>query len=160
MARLKGLGSFLFITAIMLIVLRGLHAGVPLFVADARPGPFTFADLGDVEPRLGFAPLVPAYRPARLGDRPARIDGWFAPEPTVIIEWRGDGRLAITQQRGGRPPDGPPTAQPLSGVAGSRWWQDGPTAHLILERDGIWLAIETDLPVSELRRLADTMTPY
>jgi hypothetical protein len=33
-------------------------------------------------------------------------------------------------------------------------------ARLVLERGGIWVSIETDLPVRDLRRLADTLTQY
>jgi hypothetical protein len=160
MDRLKGLGSFLVIAAGVLIALRALHAGVPLFVPGARPGPFVFAALDDVRPQMGFAPLVPAYRPAVLGERPVEIAGWFAPEPTVRIAWRGDRMLIVTQHRGGERPGHPPVARELAGHAGSRWWQDGPVARLVLERAGIRVSIETDLPVRDLRRLADTLTPY
>ena len=160
MARLKGVGSLLVITAGVLAVLRLLHAGVPLFVSDARPGPFTFASLADVERQMGFAPLVPAYRPATLGEAPVEIRGWFAPSPTVRIAWRGARALRITQQRGGAEPDHPPIAQPLSDVADSLWWQDGPLAHLLVRREALWVSIETDLPVRDLRRLAATLTPY
>jgi hypothetical protein len=159
-ARLKGIGSFLVIAAGVLIALRGLHAGVPLVVPGARPGPFTFAALDEVSVRMGFAPLVPAYRPASLGERPVEIAGWFAPEPTVRIVWQGERRLAVTQHRGGDPPARPPVARELAGHPGSRWWEDGVGVRLVLERDGIWVSIETDLPVRDLRRLADTLTQY
>ena len=159
MVRVKGLGSFLVIAAGVLVVARGLHVGVPLVVADARPGPFAFTSVFDVEGRMGFAPLVPAYRPASLGQQPVEIVGWFAPEPTVRIVWRGERTLTLEQQRGGDGPARPPVARELDGVRGSRWWQEGPIARLVLERDGVWVSIETDLPARDLRRLADTLTP-
>jgi hypothetical protein len=159
MARLKGIGSFLAIAAGVFVVLRVLHAGVPLFVADARPGPFTFTRLDEIGPQMGFAPLVPAYRPAVLGQSPLEMTGWFAPEPSVRIGWRGERMLTMTEQRGGDAPARPPLARELAGHPGSRWWEELGVAHLVLERDGVWVSIETDLPIRDLTRLADTLTP-
>ncbi len=159
MARLKGLVSFLVIAAGVLVAARGLHVGVPFVVADARPGPFVFASVFDVERQMGFAPFVPAYRPASLGERPVEIVGWFAPEPSVRIVWQGEHRLSVIEHRGADAPSHPPLARELDGHAGSRWWEDGPVAHLVLERDGVWVSIETDLPTRDLTRLADTLTP-
>lgn len=160
MARLKGIGSFLVITAGVLVVLRMLHAGVPLLVADARPGPFIFASLDQIERQMGFAPLIPAYRPATLGEAPVEITGWFAPEPTVRIAWLGDHALIVTEHEGGDRPSTPPVARPLDDVPESRWWQDGAMAHLVMRRDDVWVSIETNLPVRDLRRFADTLSRY
>jgi len=160
MARLKGIGSFLLVAGGVLVVLRLLHAGVPLFVADARPGPFTFGGLDEVEARMGFVPITPAYRPASLGERPTEIVGWYGPEPMLRIVWREEQTLAITQQVGGDAPSSPPTARALLDVPDSLWWQEGPMATLVVRRGDRWLVIETDLPVRDLRRMADTLALY
>jgi hypothetical protein len=36
----------------------------------------------------------------------------------------------------------------------------GGRSHLILLRDGFWIELDTSLPERELRRFADTLTPY
>jgi hypothetical protein len=144
----------------VLLGLRLVHVGVPLFFPDTRPGPFTLTSLDDVRRRVGFAPLVPAYRPAALGDRPSSLTVWLSPQPTFVIVWRGENYLSVTQRRGGAVPVHPPTSQPLPDVTDSTWWRDGPRYHLVLKRDEFWIEVETDLPSRDLRRIADTLTPY
>ncbi len=139
MVRLTGLGSFALIAAGVLLALRLLHVGVPLFFPDTRPGPFALTSLDEVRRRVGFAPLVPAYRPAALGDRPS---------------------LSLTQRRGGAVPAHPATGQPLPDVTDSTWWRDGPRLRLVLKRGEFWIEVETDLPSRDLKRIADTLTPY
>jgi hypothetical protein len=148
------------IAAVTLAALRLLHVGVPLFVPGTRPGPFTLTSLDDVERHVGFAPLVPAYRPAVLGERPASITTWLGPRPTFAIVWQGDYFLSVTQRRGGPEPAHPPIGQPLAEVADSTWWQEGPRSHLILRRGEFWIEVETDLPAGELKRIADTLARY
>ena len=160
MGRLTGLGSFALIAAVILLGLRVLHVGVPLFFPDTRPGPFALGSLEDVRRRVGFAPLVPAYHPAALGDRPSSLTVALSPRPTFEIAWRGERYLSVTQRRGGDMPAHPSTAEPLPDVPGSVWWQDGPLLHLILKRDEFWVEVETDLPARDLKRIADTLTPY
>ena len=160
MGRLTGLGSFILITGSILLVLRLLHVGLPLFLPDTRPGPFALASLDEVRRRVGFAPLLPAYRPAALGDRPSNLTVSLSPYPTFVIVWRGEHHLSVTQRRGGAMPAHPVTAQPLAGVADSTWWLDGSVRHLVLKRDGFWIEVETDLPPRDLKRIADTLTPY
>ena len=104
MVRLTGLGRFALITLGVLLGLRALHLGVPLFFPETRPGPFTLASLDEVQRRVGFAPLVPAYRPAALGDRPSRLTVTLSPQPTFVIAWRGERHLSVTQRRGGARP--------------------------------------------------------
>jgi hypothetical protein len=144
----------------VLLGLRLLHVGVPLFFPDTRPGPFTLTSLDDVRRRVGFAPLLPAYRPAALGDRPSSLTVWLSPQPTFVIVWRGENYLSVTQRRGGPVPVHPPTSQPLPEVTDSTWWRDGARYHLVLKRDEFWIEVETDLPSRDLRRIADTLTPY
>jgi hypothetical protein len=144
----------------VLLGLRLLHVGVPLFFPDTRPGPFTLTSLDDVRRRVGFAPLVPAYRPAALGDRPSSLTVRLSPQPTFVIVWRGENFLSVTQRRGGAVPVQPSTSQPLPDVTDSTWWRDGARYHLVLKRGEFWIEVETDLPSRDLRRIADTLTPY
>lgn len=160
MVRLTGLGSFALITLGVLLGLRALHVGVPLFFPETRPGPFTLASLDEVQRRVGFAPLVPAYRPAALGDRPSRLTVTLSPEPTFVIAWRGERHLSVTQRRGGARPAHPASSQPLPDVPDSTWWRDGARLHLILRRGEFWIEVETDLPSRDLKRIADTLHPY
>ena len=160
MARLKGVTSFIVIVAVVLGLLRLVHVAAPLVVADTRPGPFPLGSLDEVQRRVGFAPLVPAYRPATLGERPPRLTGARRPRSMVVMTWRGERYLAIRQWRGGELPEHPPTSRPLSAVADSLWWSESGVHHLILRRDELWVVVETDLPAGDLRRLADTLTAY
>ena len=160
MGRLSGLGSFALIAAAMLLGLRVLHVGVPLFFPDTRPGPLALGSLDDVRRRVGFAPLVPAYHPVALGDRPSTLTVALTPRPTFVIAWRGEHYLSLTQRRGGAMPAHPSTAEPLPDVSDSTWWRDGPLLHLILRRDEFWIEVETDLPSRDLKRIADTLTPH
>lgn len=146
MDRLKGLGSFVVITAIVFLSLRLVHVATPMVFPSTRIGPIEVASLDGVQRLIGFAPIVPAYRPARLGDRPARITVAFSPRPTFTVTWQADGQfLTVTQRQGGPRPDEPPISQ---------------THRLIVERGGFWIEIETSLPASELQRFADTLSVF
>jgi hypothetical protein len=161
MDRLRGLPSFVAIAASVLGVLRLLHVGVPAVFPETRQGPIAVASLDEARRRAGFAPLVPAYRPESLGERPLAMTVTLSPHPTFTIVWqRGDEFLSVTQRRGGARPVQPPLARPLDDVPDSGWWLDGGRAHLVLPRDGFWVEIATSLPPRDLRRLADTLTPY
>jgi hypothetical protein len=161
MDRVKGLLSFIVVAVVILGALRVLHLGVPLLFPETRQGPIDVASLDDVRPRLGFAPMIPAYRPAVLGDRPDRIQIRFGPPASFDIRWEeGAEYLQVVQQQGGRAPAHPPIARPLEDVPDSLWWADGTRNHVILSRQGFWVAIETNLPARELRRFADTLTTY
>lgn len=160
MDRLKGLGSFVVIAAAVLFGLRAIHIGVPLFVPNVRPGPFILASVDEVSRYAGFAPILPAYRPASLGERPASLTVWLSPYPTFAITWKGEHSLSLIQRRGGPMPDHAGVTYPLPDVADSQWWQDGPRCHLVLKRGEFWFELETDLDARELKRFADTLTPY
>jgi len=161
MGRLTGLGSFALITAGVLLGLRLLHVSVPLVFPGTRQGPIAIAHLDEVRRQVGFAPLIPAYRPATLGDRPASMSVLLSPTPTFVIVWReGEQYLSVTQRQGGPRPGHPPLSQPLPGVADSTWWMEGSRCHLILARGEFWIELETSLPPRELKRFADTLTPY
>jgi hypothetical protein len=161
MARLSGLGSFVLIAAVVLLGLRGLHVGVPMFFPETRPGPFALTSLNEVKRHAGFSPIVPAYRPQALGERPTRLIVTRRDPPTFLIEWRGPASyLSVTQRQGGTMPAHPPAAVPMPDVRDSTWWTEGPRQHLVLKRGDFWLDIETDLPPRDLRRIADTLEPY
>jgi hypothetical protein len=160
MARVKDLVSFVLILAGMLLALRAVHVVVPMLFADSRSGPVSLTRLEDVQRHAGFAPLVPAYRPEALGERPAQLTVTRAPYPTFSIVWRGERYLALTQRRGGASPSHPATSVELADVPGSLWWWDGGAHHLVLRRDDFWIVIETDLPQRDLRRIADTLRPF
>ncbi len=76
------------------------------------------------------------------------------------IVWRGERYLSLTQRRGGAVPAHPATGQPLPDVTDSTWWRDGPRLRLVLKRGEFWIEVETDLPSRDLKRIADTLTPY
>jgi hypothetical protein len=159
MDRLKGLLSFALIAAAVLVLLRLLHVGAPILFPETRQGPMAVASLAEARQRLGFAPIVPAYHPASLGDKPTSISVVLSPDPTVIIVWRQGGEsLSLVQRRGGSPPDHPPLAEPLADVPDSTWWMAGSQNHLVLWRVGYWIEITTTLPARDLKRFADTLT--
>lgn len=161
MDRVRGLFSFGVITVLVLTVLRGLHLGVPLIFPDTRQGPIVVADLDEARRRLGFAPVLPSYRPAFLGAAPEKMTVTLSPRTMFAIVWRaGDQYLEVSQRRGGPMPDHPPLSQPLLDVPGSLWWMGGGRAHLVLPRGEFWISIETTLPPRDLKRFADTLTEY
>jgi hypothetical protein len=159
MDRLKGLLSFALIAASVLLVLRVLHVGVPILFPGTRQGPLAVASLDEARQRLGFAPIVPAYHPASLGDKPTSINVLLSPVPTVTIVWRqGAESLSVVQRRGGDKPEHPALAEPLADVPDSTWWMAGSQNHLIVWRVGYWIEITTTLPARDLKRFADTLT--
>lgn len=161
MARLKALASLLVITAAVLLVLRGLHLAVPIVFPETRQGPIAVARLEDVRRQVGFAPILPAYRPAILGDHPGDMTIQLSPVPTFRTVWRGeDHDLTLTQRRGGPDPVMPPLARPLDDVPDAMWWIAGGRSHLVLRRDEFWIELDTSLPSRELRRFADTLRAY
>ena len=160
MARLKGVPSFVLIAAVVLGALCLVHVAAPLILADTRPGPFELGSLDEVERRVGFSPLVPAYRPAALCEEPPRLTGARNPYASLAMRWRGERYLVISERRGGPAPDHPPTSRPLTAVTDSLWWSERGVHHAILRRGELWVSIETDLPSGDLRRLADTLTAY
>ncbi len=161
MARLNGLGSFVLITLAVLLGLRFLHLATPVVFPATRLGPIEVAGLGEVQRLVGFAPLVPAYRPATLGDRPASITVLLSPRPTFTVVWRvGDQFLLVRQQQGGSRPSESPVSEALRDVPNSAWWMVDDRCHLVLERGAFWIEIETSLSPGELRRFADTLSPF
>ncbi|HET9270063.1 MAG TPA: hypothetical protein VFO31_17935 [Vicinamibacterales bacterium] len=158
---MTGLRSLIVIIAVVFGALRLAHVGIPLVFPEARLGPVAIASLDDVRRQAGFAPILPAYRPASLGDRPVSMTLTFSPWRTLTVVWQsGPESLTITQRRGGPKPAEPPLARPFEDVPDSTWWTDGARSHLILARGDFWIAIETSLPVRDLRRFADTLREF
>jgi hypothetical protein len=161
MDRLTGLRSFVLIAAAVFAVLRLAHLAVPLVFPETRQGPVAIASLDEVRQRAGFAPILPAYRPAFLGERPASLTITLSPHPTLVVVWRGnDHELSVTQQRGGPMPHLPPLSRPFEDVADAVWWTSGSRLHLVVPRGAFWIHIETSLSARELRRLVDTLTGF
>lgn len=158
---MKSLASFLVITAGVFVVLRSLHVAVPVVFPETRQGPIAIARLEDVRRQVGFAPILPAYRPVTLGDHPGDMTIQLSPVPTFRTVWRGEEHdLALTQRRGGPEPAMPPLARTLEGVPDAMWWIAGGRSYLVLKRDEFWIELDTSLPSRELRRFADTLTTY
>ena len=53
-----------------------------------------------------------------------------------------------------------PVSEPLIDVPASEWWMDDARCHLVLERGAFWIEMQTSLSPAELRRFADTLSPY
>jgi len=161
MDRLKGFGSFALITVAVLLGLRLLHLATPVVFPTTRLGPIDVTSFDDARRLVGFAPMVPAYRPATLGDRPVSMTVSLSPRPTFQISWRAaDQFLIVTQRQGGSRPAESPVSEPLLDVPNSAWWMDHGQAHLVLERGDFWIEIQTSLSTGELRRFADTLSQF
>src|SRR3972149_8703081 len=102
---LGGVGSSLLVAGGLFVVLRVLHVGVPLLFPGTRPGPFAVASLDEAQQRLGFAPLVPAYRPATLGAGRPSLTVTLGPDPTFLAVWRGGASPPAAPPRGGPRPE-------------------------------------------------------
>jgi hypothetical protein len=158
MDRLKGLLSFAVIAAGVLLALRLLHLALPVVFPETRQGPIAVLDWDEARRRAGFAPIVPAYHPSSLGDRPTSISVLLSPEPAILVVWRqGAEYLSLTQRRTPKP-ETPPLATPLPDVPDSLWWMAGSQNHLVVWRVGFWIEMSTSLPARDLKRFADTLT--
>ena len=161
MDRLKGLASFVVIALVVLALVRAAHLAVPVLFPATRTGPISVASLDEVVRVAGFSPVVPAYHPAALGDRPTSITVVLSPTPTVIVAWRThEAYLSITQRRGGPRPSAPPLATPLVDLPDSVRWSSGSENHALVWRVGYWIEIVTSLPDQDLKRFIDTLTQY
>ena len=161
MDRLKGVGSFVAITLLVLGSLRAVHVVTPLLFPATRLGPIDVRDLGEVRRLAGFTPLLPAYRPSRLGAAPESMQVTLSPRPTFRVTWRaGRDVLTVAQYQGGSRPAQSPVSESLIDVPDSEWWMDGDLCHLVLERGAFWVEIQTSLSPAELKRFADTLSPF
>jgi len=153
MGRLKGIGSFLLITAGVFLALRLLHLGIPMFHSGGPTGPVYLDSLDAVARYTKFSPSLPVYWPEQLGASPVGITVTRRPAPRVEIVWRAESAFVMEQQRGGAVPAHPSNAEPFPGRAESYWWREGARHRVVLKRDDLWIEISTDLSFEDLRRV-------
>jgi hypothetical protein len=160
MDRLRGIGSFLVVTVILLAALRLLHVGIPIFYPKVLTGPFSLDRIESVKEYTGFSPRLPFYRPEALGERPIYITVMRRPHSKVVIFWQGEHFLKLTEQQGGEIQLPGRESRPLAGHPEARWRLDGRTLEVVLEMDGLWIEIRTDLSLRDTQRIVDTLRPY
>ena len=157
---MRGFGSFLVITAILFLGLRGAHVLVGALNPASLPGPFELDSLDETERYVGFWPHIPFYRPIRLGTGPVEIVAERRPHPTVRVRWQGEASLELTEWAGGYQPEIADTAAPLPKLPKALYWPDGNHHVAVLKLEGRWIRVRTDLGLVELRRIVDTLLPY
>lgn len=160
--RIRGLVTFVVLATVFFALLRVVHLVVPVFYPQVLSGPFSVESFDEVEELAGFSPRLPFYRPEVLGTRPVNITVTRRPQPKVVVFWQAEHFLYLSEQRGGRPERAPASAQPkpLPRHPDARWWREGDTNHVQLERDGLWIELRTDLPLQDVERLVETLRPY
>ena len=151
---------FLLVVAGLLLGLRLVHLAVPLLYPAVLSGPFSLETVAEAEPLVGFAPRLPFYRPEVLGTAPVHVTARRRPQPQVTVFWQGDRFLYLAERRGGPRPFVRPEARPLPGHPESSQWREGRTWRVVLEQDGLWIELRTDLPEEDLHRLVETLRPY
>ena len=124
MGRLKGLGSFLWITGVVFLGLRLLHLGIPLLHTGGPTGPVYLDRLESIAGHTQFVPRIPSYWPETLGARPDRIVVTRRPHAGVEIRWAAQRSIRIRERRDGPVPAHPPTAGTFPGYPGSWWWRE------------------------------------
>jgi hypothetical protein len=140
-------------------VLRIMHVAAPLLFPESRRGEVHLVDLIGVASQAGFPAIVPAYRPAMLGERPVDITVSFGTRTVVTIAWRQDGNmLTVVQRRGAIAP--PPLSRRWGDLQDAVWWDANDRRHALVHRDGFSIAIETTLELRDLRRMVDTLTAW
>ena len=160
MDRLKGIASLLVIAGAWLLLLRLVHLAVPMLYPAAFTGPISVDDFEAAGRHAGFSPRLPYYRPAALGTGPVHITASRRPRPKVVTFWQGERFLYLAEREGGPAPSRGVRGTPLEGRPGSRYWRAGETHHVVLELDGHWIEIRTDLTFVDVERIVDTLTPY
>jgi hypothetical protein len=151
------LASLIVVLAVLALLLRLLHLGLPLAYPRVLQGPFSVADLGAVEEYAGFSPLVPFFRPQQLGPQPVYVTVFRRPRPRVVALWQGEHFLFLEQTQGGPAPPVPPDAHPLAVPGGASAWRHGRTLHVVARREGLWIVLRTDLDERAARRLVETL---
>lgn len=148
------------VLAVVALLLRLLHVGLPLLYPRVLQGPFSLGDVAEAEAYAGFSPLVPFFRPQELGARPVHVTVFRSPQPRVVIFWQGEHFLHLDQRRGGEAPAVPAHAEALPVAGGARWWRQGRTRHVVLRRGGSWVEVRSDLDDRAVRRIVETLRPY
>lgn len=165
MDRFRGIASLLVLLAVVFVVLRALHLGVPLLYPRVLRGPFSLEEIGQVEEYAGFSPRVPFFRPESLGPRPVLVTASRPPRPRAVVFWQGEHFLHLEEERGGAPPPVPENARSwsLQGPAAegeNHWWRHGRTVHAVARRGDAWIEVRTDLPPDDARRVVETLRPH
>jgi len=158
--RLKGIGSFVIVLVLLLLALRVVHLGVPIFYPRVLAGPFSLDSFGDIERYAGFSPLLPFYRPEYLGVKPVNITVTRRPYPKAVVFWHADHFLYLAEQQGGQRPPQRMREAPLPGHPEASWWREGETRMVVLQRDGLWIELRTDLSLRDVQRIVDSLRPY
>lgn len=148
------------IVGVLVVTLRLLHLVVPVFYPPVLAGPFSLEGFAEVERYTGFEPLLPFYRPEVLGTGPVNVTVRRQPRPQMVAFWLGERMLYLAETRGGPRPYVYPEARPLPDHPEALWWREGRTQRVVLEQDGLWVEIRTDLPQEDLHRLIETLRPY
>lgn len=165
MSRFRGIASLAVILAVLFLVLRALHLGVPLLYPKVLRGPFSLGSLAEVEEYAGFSPLVPFFRPESLGERPIHVTVTRGPRARVAVFWQGERFLYLEERDGGGPPPVPENAREWTLDAPgapeeARWWRQGRTVLAVARRGDRWVEVRTDLPAEDARRVVETLRPY
>jgi len=158
--RARAIVSFVILAAIFFALLRLIHLAVPVFYPQVLSGPFSVEGFDEVEELAGFSPLLPFFRPEVLGTRPVNITVTRRPQPEVVVFWQAERFLVLAERRGSRPGGAPPSARPLERHPDALWWREGVTHHVQLQREGLWIELRTDLPLTDVERLVETLRPY
>ena len=162
MGRLKGLGSFLLITGAVFLALRLFHVAIPLFHTGGPTGPVFLDSLDSVAPVHRF--FLRAFLPTGRRNSGARPDRDYRHPPATSSS--GD-RLAgraldpVTRAVGRRRPRAPCDRRDLSGpsrlvLGGAR----GALIGVVLKQDEVWIEVWTDLDLSDLQRVLNSLRPY
>jgi hypothetical protein len=161
-SRVRGVVTFVILATVFFALLRLVHLVIPVFYPQVLSGPFSVDDFGEVKELAGFSPRLPFYRPEVLGTRPVYITVTRRPRPKVAVFWQAEHFLYLSEQRGGDPTRIPASAvpKPLPRHPDARWWREGDTQHVQLQRDGLWIELRTDLSLQDVVRVVDTLRPY
>lgn len=165
MERLRGVGTLVVILAVLFLVLRALHLGIPVLYPKVLQGPFSLESVAEAEEYAGFSPLVPFFRPASLGDRPIHVTVTRRPQAKVAVFWQGERFLYLEEREGGPPPPIPENAQTWDlrtpgAPEEAHGWRQGRTVHAVARRADHWIELRTDLPEEDARRIVETLRPY
>lgn len=159
MGRLKDITGFLVLALGLFAALRVLHVALPIFYPQMLTGPFRVESPAAAHGYLGFAPRLPFYRPQQLGPRPLDVTVARRPHPEIVILWKAERFLRLTERKGGDPPMIAATGQSLPGHPDAVVWGDRHTRRVVLKIDDLWIELDTDLSERDVLRLIDTLKP-
>jgi len=160
MDRLRGIGSFLLIVTLIFLGLRGVHMMIGFAYPSSLPGPFHLQSLDEVEPRAGFSPHIPFYRPIHLGNAPVEVVVERRPTPKSRVVWHGQSFLELTEWSGSDRPPVAESATPLPDHPQALHWTSDGMQIAVIQLADRWVQVRTDLDLVELRRIIDTLLPY